>query len=167
VKKWILMALVSMAAVHAVADGMADGSDNAMAKDGGAAMAQGAMAMPMSKAEFKGDCPVALVMMHKAVPGDPKFSSMFHGKTYYCGSAMAKAMFDKNPKKYLNAIAYSGHCALDLSKGTWMKGDPSVNSSYKGKIYVFCNAAEKAEFDKDPMAVVAMANKTWKMSKKM
>jgi YHS domain-containing protein len=164
----MLVALFSLAAVQGFADGMSKdggmGMPQSMSPSSGTPMGAG---MGMSKAELMGSCPVALAKMSKALPGDARFASMFQGKTYYCGSAKAKAMYDKNPKKYLDAIAYAGNCAVDLSMGKTMAGNPAVNSTYQGKIYLFCNADEKMAFDKDPKSVVDPADKQWGMMKKM
>ncbi len=108
-----------------------------------------------------GHCPVGYVMAGKQVFGDPKFASEFQGTTYYSSSAEAKAMFDKEPGKYVDAIKYKGFCATGLAMGKQIESDPGLFSKVDGKIYFFSSKEAKAMFDKDPKKYIGMADKEW------
>ena len=64
---------------------------------------------------LKGYDPVAYFKQHRAVKGDPKYSSSYGGATYYFSSADDKAAFDESPAKY--APQYGGYCASGMTKG--------------------------------------------------
>ena len=107
------------------------------------------------------------VLQRAQVFGDPKFSSEFQGTTYYNSSAEAKAMFDKEPGKYVGAIKYKGFCATGLAMGKQLESDPGIFSKFDGKVYFFSSKEAKAMFDKDSKKYVAMADKEWaKIDKK-
>jgi YHS domain-containing protein len=72
---------------------------------------------------LKGYDAVAYFKQHKAVKGDPKYSSKYEGATYYFASAEDKAEFDKSPAKY--APQYGGFCAYSMSKRRIALGDPN------------------------------------------
>ena len=114
-----------------------------------------------------GHCPVGYVMAGKQVFGDPKFSSEYQGTTYYNSSAEAKAMFDKEPAKFVEAVKYKGFCATGLAMGKQLESDPGIFSKVDGKVYFFSSAEAKAMFDKDTKKYIGMADKEWnKVAKK-
>lgn len=118
------------------------------------------------KVGLGGHCPVGYVMAGKQIFGDPKFSSEYKGVTYYNSSSDAKAMFDKEPGKYVEAIKYNGYCATGLAMGKKLESDPGIFSKVDSKIYFFSSQDAKAMFDKDSKALIAKADKEWQKSEK-
>jgi YHS domain-containing protein len=114
-----------------------------------------------------GHCPVGYVMAGKEIFGNPKYSSEYQGIKYYNSSAEAKAMFDKEPAKYVDAIKYKGYCATGLSMGKQIDSDPALFSKVEGKVFFFSSKEAKAMFDKEPKKYVEAADKEWsKLAKK-
>ena len=114
-----------------------------------------------------GYCPVGFVKAGKQVFGSPQFASEYNGTTYYNSSPEAKAMFDKEPNVYVNAIKYVGYCATGVSMGKKLESDPSHFSQSGGNVYFFSSKEAKAMFDKEPAKFIAKADVEWtKLSKK-
>lgn len=118
------------------------------------------------KVALGGHCPVGYVMAGKQIFGDPKFSSEYQGITYYNSSADAKAMFDKEPAKYVDAVKYKGYCATGLAMGKHLESDPGIFSRVDGKVYFFSSNDAKAMFDKEPKKYIGMADKEWEKKNK-
>ena len=112
-----------------------------------------------SKVELDGYCPVAYLVMEKAVEGDAKYSSTYEGETYYLANADAKKMFDAEPEKYLPK--YDGYCATAVAMDELMESDPQLFSVYDGATYLFSNQMAKESFDKDPQMTIKNANKNF------
>ena len=110
-----------------------------------------------SSAALNGYCPVAYQAMNKAVKGNSKFSSTYEGITYHFAAESAKAMFDKDPAKYLPA--YDGYCATAMSMGKKLKSNPELFTVYKDHTYLFSNKKAKMMFDKNPAMFVEKADK--------
>lgn len=109
------------------------------------------------KVALGGNCPVAYQMMHKAVPGKPEYSTVYHGKTYYFVKPEAKQAFLKDPQKYLPQN--NGNCPVcTLKMNMTTPGDPKSFSVYKGKLYFFGSDKMKAMFDANPDQFVLPAN---------
>lgn len=104
-------------------------------------------------------CPVAYSAMGKAMKGDAKYVSTFKGKKYYLLNADAKKMFDADPQKYLPK--YDGFCATAVAMGKKLESDPAFFTVYEGATYLFSSKEAKAEFDKNPQATIAMADKQY------
>ena len=64
---------------------------------------------------LKGYDPVAYFKQGKAVKGEPKYSSVYEGATYYFASSSDKSEFEKSPAKY--KPQYGGYCANAMTKG--------------------------------------------------
>lgn len=107
-----------------------------------------------------GYCPVAYVVMGKAVKGDSRFASEHEGKTYHFANGKAKKMFDKSPGQY--PVAYDGWCATAMAMGKKIESDPSIFVVRDGTTYLFSSAKAKKMFDADPAEVVAKANEHWR-----
>jgi YHS domain-containing protein len=108
---------------------------------------------------LKGYDAVAYVKEHRAVKGDPKFSSTYRTATYYFASAAHKAAFDKNPAKY--APQYGGFCAESMSRGKLVDIDPNVFFVYKGKLYVCSTAKGAKAFYSNPDVNIKKADENW------
>jgi len=106
-----------------------------------------------------GYCPVAYAAMGKAVKGDPKIASEYHGTTYYLANAKAKKMFDKAPGEYV--VAYDGFCAAGVAKGMKVESDPELFLVSDGRTYLFSTEEARMMFTQDSGGMVAMADKNW------
>ena len=106
-----------------------------------------------------GYCPVAYVKMHKAVKGDPQFSSEKDGHAYHFANAMAKQAFDAEPAKF--RIAYDGWCATGVTMGKKIASNPELFTERNGTTYLFSSEQAKAMFDKDPSMTIAKADEGW------
>lgn len=119
-----------------------------------------------SKEEVKKDlalggyCPVCYIAAGKANMGSDKFTSEHDGKTYQFVSAETKAMFDKEPSKFLPQ--YDGYCAFGMGLGKKFDSDPTVFSVIDGKIYLNKNAEVKSMFSKDTKSHLVKADQEWK-----
>jgi len=109
------------------------------------------------EAALDGYCPVAYAVMHKPLKGNPKFYSIYEGKTYNFADGKAKEMFDGSPKKYIPK--YDGYCAAAMSMGKKLKSNPKLFSIYKSNTYLFSTKEAKAMFDKEPDMYVKKADK--------
>jgi YHS domain-containing protein len=108
---------------------------------------------------LKGYDAVAYFKQHKAVKGDPKYSSKYEGATYYFASPEDKADFDKSPAKY--APQYGGFCAHSMSKRRIADIDPNNFFIYKDKLYVCTSAAALKELRAKPEPHIQAADKNW------
>jgi YHS domain-containing protein len=109
---------------------------------------------------LKGYDPVAYFKQHRAVKGDPKYSSSYGGATYYFKSADDKGAFDKSPAKY--APQYGVYCASGMTRGQLNDCDPNVFFIYKGKLYL-CESPKKGKFFySKPDANIRKADAKWR-----
>lgn len=113
-----------------------------------------------SELALGGYCPVCYIAANKANMGDAKFTSKLNGKTYQFVSAATKAMFDKEPAKYLPQ--YDGFCAYGMSLGKKFASDPTVFKVINGKIYLNKDAKIGKLFTKDTKKLIKKADKEWK-----
>jgi YHS domain-containing protein len=109
---------------------------------------------------LKGYDPVAYFKQHRAVKGDPKYSSSYGGATYYFASTGDKAAFDESPAKY--APQYGGYCASGMTKGQLNDCDPNVFFIYKGKLYLCASPKKRKTFYSKPDANIRKADATWR-----
>lgn len=112
------------------------------------------------EAAIGGYCPVAYVKMHKAVKGDPKWSSVRDGQTFLFSAPEAKAMFEQDAKAF--GVAYHGWCATGVAMGKKIAANPEIFSVKDDVTYLFSSAEAKAMFDKDPAMTIAKADGAWK-----
>jgi YHS domain-containing protein len=109
---------------------------------------------------LKGYDPVGYFKEHRAVKGDPKFSSTYRGATYYFASAADKSAFDKQPAKY--APQYGGFCANGMTKGKLNDIDPNIFFVFKGKLYVCASEKAGKTFYSNPDANIKKADENWR-----
>jgi YHS domain-containing protein len=110
---------------------------------------------------LKGYDPVGYFKEHRAVKGDPKFSSTYRGAIYYFASAADKSAFDKSPAKY--APQYGGFCANGMTKGKLNDIDPNVFFIHKGKLYVCASEKAGKTFYSKPDANIRKADANWRI----
>ncbi|KLU07512.1 YHS domain protein [Rhodopirellula islandica] len=99
-----------------------------------------------------GDCVVALVEMHKRVPGNVQFSSMHNDRLYLFANEKAKAMFEADKAKYENAdLALDGKCSVcKVEMNQDMAGNPAFTSFYRGMRYQFPGEKQQQMFNQNP-----------------
>src|SRR5271168_3572377 len=80
---------------------------------------------------LRGYDPVAYFTDGKPVPGDFTITARHEGATYRFASEDHKALFEKDPAKYLPQ--YGGFCAFGTAQGYKVDGDPNVWAIVEGK----------------------------------
>ena len=91
--------------------------------------------LPSSGVALEGYCPVAYFAVDKAVRGVPEHTSTYRDVTYYFVSADAKAMFDREPVKYVPA--YGGWCAFGMAVEDKFPVDPTNFKIVNGRLMLF------------------------------
>ena len=103
---------------------------------------------------------VAYFKQHKAVKGNPAIKSSYGGAVYLFSSEANKADFDKNPAKY--APQYGGFCADGMAAGKQNRGDPTLFTIHKGKLYLCSDPAAFKAFRSDPDSDIFKADDNWR-----
>jgi YHS domain-containing protein len=109
---------------------------------------------------LKGHDVVAYFTQSKHVLGSPQIRSEYEGVTFRFASAEHKALFDKEPAKYLPQ--YGGYCANGIVYGIPWGGDADMWRIDDGKLYIFGGAASKAAYELDIPKNRALADQYWK-----
>lgn len=113
-----------------------------------------------SSVMLKGADVVAYFTQGKYVQGDVKFKSEFEGVTFRFSSADHKALFDKEPNKYMPE--YGGFCANGIVYGIPWGGDADTWKMIGGKLYIFGGQGSKDGFEVDEARNLKLAEKYWK-----
>ncbi len=108
---------------------------------------------------LKGHDVVAYFTQGKHAAGNPQIKSVLDGVTFRFASAEHKALFDKEPKKYLPQ--YGGYCANGIVYGIPWGGDADAWRIWDGKLYIFGGAASQRGFEMDRVANTKLADKYW------
>ncbi len=107
------------------------------------------VAQTSPQAALDGLCPVCLVEMGKNVQGDPAYSVEKDGRIYLFPGEDQKAMFQKNPEKYIPAAR--GDCAVcEVEMRQKVAGDPRFFSSFDERLFLFPSEKQKQMFDANP-----------------
>jgi YHS domain-containing protein len=126
---------------------------------GSRAIAQPAPASGSSRVALKGYDPVAYFTDGKPEKGSAEFTFAFDDTTYWFKSADHRDKFAGDPEHY--APQFDGFCANQLSRGLKVEADPEAWTIANGKLYVFSGKPGVPVFQKQPAAVVALANENW------
>jgi YHS domain-containing protein len=113
-----------------------------------------------SRVMLKGADVVAYFTQSKYVQGTTQFKSDYEGVTFRFSSAEHKALFDKEPKKYLPE--YGGYCANGIVYGIPWGGDADTWKMINGKLYIFGGQGSKDGFLVDEARHITLADKYWK-----
>jgi YHS domain-containing protein len=113
-----------------------------------------------SRVMLKGADVVAYFTQGKYVQGALQFKSDYEGVTFRFSSAEHKAMFDKEPKKFLPE--YGGYCANGIVYGIPWGGDADTWKMINGKLYIFGGQGSKDGFEVDESRNLQLAEKYWK-----
>ncbi|MBK9350533.1 MAG: hypothetical protein IPN05_10290 [Sulfuritalea sp.] len=120
------------------------------------AVAEGTEARVM----LKGADVVAYFVSNKFQQGLPQFSSRYEDISFRFASAENKALFDKQPTKYLPE--FGGYCANGIVYGIPWGGDADTWKMIDGKLYIFGGQASKDGFEIDEKKNLALAESYWK-----
>ncbi len=115
---------------------------------------------PEGRLMLKGADVVAYFTQNKFAQGSPQYRSSYQGVDFRFASAEHKALFDKEPAKYLPQ--YGGYCANGIVYGIPWGGDADTWKLVDGKLYIFGGRGSMDAFLLDEKANVAMADKYWK-----
>jgi YHS domain-containing protein len=113
-----------------------------------------------SRIILKGADVVAYFVDGKYVTGKPQFSSKYEDVTFRFASAEHKALFDKEPGKYLPQ--FGGYCANGIAYAIPWGGDADTWKIIDGKLYIFGGQASKDAFELDEKKNLALAESYWK-----
>lgn len=102
---------------------------------------------------------VAYFTQNAYAQGSPTWRSQYEGVNFRFASAENKALFDKEPAKYLPQ--YGGFCANGIVYGIPWGGDADSWKMLDGKLYIFGGQGSKDGFEVDEKANLALANKYW------
>ena len=92
--------------------------------------------------------------------GNPSIKSSYESVTFYFSSAENKALFDKEPTKYLPE--FGGYCANGVVYSIPWGGDADSFEMINGKLYIFGGKGSRDAFMLDVPKNVGLANKYWK-----
>jgi YHS domain-containing protein len=109
---------------------------------------------------LKGHDVVAYFTQGKHALGSPQIKSVHEGVTFRFASAEHKALFDKEPARYLPQ--YGGYCANGIVYGIPWGGDADSWRIDDGKLYIFGGAGSKAGYELDVKKNRELADKYWK-----
>ncbi len=96
----------------------------------------------------------------KHMPGSKQFSTVHEGVTFRFASAEHKAMFDREPAKYIPQ--YGGFCANGIAYGIPWGGDADSWRIDNGKLYIFGGKGSKEAWELDIPRNLGLAEGYWK-----
>ncbi len=108
---------------------------------------------------LKGYDVVSYFVDRKHAMGSTQFKSSYKGITFQFASAEHKALFDKEPTKYLPE--FGGYCANGVTYGIPWGGDGDTWIMREGKLYIFGGQGSKDAFLVDEKTNMAFAQKYW------
>ena len=108
---------------------------------------------------LKGADVVAYFTQNTYVQGKPTIKSTVEKVTFYFATAEHKALFDKEPMKYVPQ--FGGYCANGLAYGIPWGGDADTWRIFDGKLYIFGGAESRDAFLLDVPKNLQYANKYW------
>ena len=112
---------------------------------------------------LRGYDPVAYFTDGKPVIGDYTITAQYGGATYRFASEDHKALFLKDPARYLPE--YGGFCAYGTAKGVKVDGDPTVWKIVDNKLYLNLAPAVATRWDQDISGNIKTADEKWKVVK--
>ncbi len=115
---------------------------------------------PEARLMLKGADVVAYFTQGKYVQGSPQFRSQHEGVDFRFASAEHKALFDKEPARYLPQ--YGGYCANGIVYGIPWGGDADRFKMIDGKLYLFGGQGSLDGWNLDEKRNLALAEKYWK-----
>ena len=95
----------------------------------------------------------------KDAMGSAGFRSIYQGMTFQFTGADHKALFDKDPARYLPE--FGGYCANGIVYGIPWGGEGDTWKMIDGKLYIFGGHGSKDAFLLDEASNLALAKKYW------
>lgn len=92
--------------------------------------------------------------------GNAAIKSVLHGVTFRFATAEHKALFDKNPNRYIPQ--YGGYCANGIVYGIPYGGNADAWRIIDGKLYTFGGPGSRDGFYLDLPRNIALADRYWK-----
>lgn len=108
---------------------------------------------------LRGHDVVAYFTQGRHAQGSPQFKTVYEGVTFRFASAEHKALFDREPTKYLPQ--YGGYCANGIVYGIPWGGNADAWLMRDGKLYIFGGRGSKAAFELDLANNVKLADGYW------
>ena len=112
-----------------------------------------------SRLMLKGYDVVSYFTQNKHALGKSEFRSVHEGITFQFATAEHKALFDKEPTKYLPQ--YGGYCADGILYGIPWGGDADTWTLKDGKLYIFGGQSSKDAWELNLHDNYATADKMW------
>jgi YHS domain-containing protein len=92
--------------------------------------------------------------------GNASIKSTYENITFYFSTAENKALFDKEPEKYLPQ--YGGYCSNGIVYSIPWGGDADSYEMIGGKLYMFGGRGSRDAFMLEPQKNIALADKYWR-----
>jgi YHS domain-containing protein len=92
--------------------------------------------------------------------GSAQFSSRYEGVTFRFASAEHKALFDREPARYLPQ--FGAYCTDGIAYAIPWGGDADTWKMIDGKLYIFGGQEAKDAFELDEPANLALAQRYWR-----
>ena len=108
---------------------------------------------------LRGYDPVAYLTDGKPVIGDYTITAQHDGATYRFASEDHKALFLKDPTKYLPE--YGGFCAYGTANGVKVDGDPTVWKIVNNKLYLNLAPPVATRWEQDIAGNIKTADEKW------
>ena len=103
---------------------------------------------------------VAYFTQGRHAMGTPAHKSVHQGVSFYFASAEHKALFEREPAKYLPQ--FGGFCANGINYGIPWGGDADTWLIIDGKLYIFGGTGSKAAFELDTKTNITLADQYWR-----
>jgi len=114
---------------------------------------------PDDRLMLKGADVVSYFVEGRYAQGTPELKSTHEGVTFRFSKPEHKALFDKEPTKYLPQ--FGGYCANGIAYAIPWGGDADTWRMIDGKLYIFGGKASQDAFELDVPANLALAHKYW------
>ena len=92
--------------------------------------------------------------------GSPQIKTLYEGVTFRFANAEHKALFDKEPTKYIPQ--YGGFCSDGIVYGVPWGGDADVFRIIDGRLFMFGGTGSRDAFELDTPGNVKLADRYWK-----
>ena len=91
--------------------------------------------------------------------GEPAIRSVFDDVTFRFASAEHKAMFDREPRKYIPQ--FNGYCSNGIAYAIPWGGDADTWKIFDGKLYIFGGQGSRDAFMLDQPRFMKLAHQYW------
>jgi YHS domain-containing protein len=97
---------------------------------------------------LEGYCPVSLVKNEQWVKGEPRWSVVHEGRTYYMADEIQRECFLVNPERYVPALGGFDPVTF-VDEGRNVPGVLDYCVTYDGRLYMFSSSTALARFRQD------------------